>query len=81
MNVDIRTELEEAFDWDEEEVQKALEFTQGFIESLHKNSISESSAFSILKSELLKKYQFYQVDPLIKYFFRGALSYKEPIES
>lgn len=80
MNLDLRTELEESFDWDEEDVQAALEILHDMIAILYEEKVPEDAVPARLRTSLLMSYMPHQVESLIKYFFRGALSYKE-IES
>ena len=81
MNFDLRTELEEAFDWDEDEVQAALENVSQIVVSLHEAKSLEHNVPDLLKKKLSKSYSSFQIEALLKYFFRGALTYKETIES
>ena len=81
MNFDLRTELEEAFDWDEEEVQAALENVSQIVVFLHETKTLEHNVPDLLKKKLAKSYSLLQIEALLKYFFRGALTYKEMIES
>lgn len=80
MNLDLRTELEESFEWDEEDVEAALEILHDMVVLLQKENVPEEQVPSRLRASLLASYLPHQVESLIKYFFRGALSYKE-IES
>jgi hypothetical protein len=81
MNLDLRTELEEAFDWDEDEVQIALEKVREIVVHLQESKTLEQNVPAILRQKLSKDYLPFQIEPLLKYFFRGALSYKEQIEA
>lgn len=70
----MRTELEELFDWDEEDLLAALDITREMFEQAISSGSSEQATAYIVTQGLMNAYSNEQANALVKYFIAGALN-------
>lgn len=70
----MRTELEELFDWDEEDLSAALDITREMFEQMFASGMVEQAAAYAVAQMLMNAYNKEQANALVAYFIAGALN-------